>query len=100
VRWVWSRLWSFDARGSYFAGKADRVREASSYGRRGMGKPPDIGNGESAKLLAPLAVGDKLPWRLRRESEPEWLVVVEVIDGSRYRVRYPDGTTCVLVDSE
>ena len=65
-----------------------------------LGNPGDIGKGKSAKLLAPLAVGDKLPWRLRRDGEPEWLVVVAVIDGSRYRVRYPDGTTSVLVDSD
>jgi hypothetical protein len=65
-----------------------------------MGKPSDIGSGRSAKLLAPLAVGDALPWRLRRDGEPEWLVVVEIVDGSRYRVRHPDGTTSVLVDSE
>jgi hypothetical protein len=65
-----------------------------------MGSHGDIGSGESAKLLAPLALGDKLPWRLRRDGEPEWLVVVEVIDSSRYRVQYPDGTTSVLVDSE
>jgi hypothetical protein len=65
-----------------------------------MPKSGDIGSGESPSLLAPLAVGDKLPWRLRQDGEPEWLVVVEVIDGLRYRVRHPDGTTCVLVDSE
>jgi hypothetical protein len=81
-------------------GRRDRFRAASSYGRPGMGKPRDTGSGKSAKLLAPLAIGDKLPWRLRRDGEPEWLVVVEVIDGSSYRVRYPDGTTFVLVDSE
>jgi hypothetical protein len=66
----------------------------------GVGKRSDIGTGKNSKLLAPLAVGDKLPWRLRRDGEPEWLVVVQVIDDSRYRVRHPDGTTSVLVDSE
>src|SRR5439155_15700766 len=30
-------------------------------------------------LLAPLAVGDRLPWKLDREGEPQWLVVVEVM---------------------
>ena len=52
------------------------------------------------RLLAPLVVGDRLPWRLTRDGEAEWLIVVEVIDGSSYRVRYPDGTTGILVDSE
>lgn len=28
-------------------------------------------------------------------AQAEWLVVVEVIDGLRYRVRDPDDTTCV-----
>jgi hypothetical protein len=52
------------------------------------------------RLLAPLAVGDRLPWRLARDGEPQWLIVIEVIDDSSYRVRYPDGTTRILVDSE
>jgi hypothetical protein len=60
----------------------------------------DRGGARRPKLLAPLAVGDELPWRLRRDGEPPWLVVVELIDGSSFRVRYPDGTTEVLVDSE
>jgi hypothetical protein len=65
-----------------------------------MGKPGDNGSCESAELLAPLAVGDKIPLQLRRDGEPEWWVVVGVIEDSRYRVRYPDGTTSVLADSE
>lgn len=52
------------------------------------------------RLLAPLAVGDQLPWRLTRDGEPRWLIVTEVIDDSSYRVRYPDGTTRILVDAE
>jgi hypothetical protein len=62
------------------------------YTGRGAVKTP--------KLLAPLALGDRLPWRLTRDGEPHWLVVAEVIDASSYRVRYPDGTTGLLVDSE
>jgi len=65
-----------------------------------MGKPSEIGGGRSPKLLAPLAVGDTVPWRLRRDGEPEWLVVVEVLEPSRYRVRHPDDTISVLIDSE
>lgn len=51
-------------------------------------------------LLAPLKVGDQLPWRLNPDGEPEWLTVIEVIDGVTYVVRYPDGTVGALVDSE
>ena len=53
-----------------------------------------------SRLLAPLVVGDRLPWRLTRDGDAEWLIVVEVIDDSSYRVRYPDGSTGILVDSE
>jgi hypothetical protein len=52
------------------------------------------------RLLAPLVIGDRLPSRLARDGESEWLIVVEVIDDSSYRVRYPDGTTGILVDPE
>ena len=37
---------------------------------------------------------------LWRFGMPSWLVVTEVVDASRYRVRYPDGTTPELVDSD
>jgi hypothetical protein len=53
-----------------------------------------------SKLLASLAVGDRLPWRLDREGRPLWLVVVEVISATSYLVQYPDGKTEILVDSE
>ena len=53
-----------------------------------------------SKLLAPLAVGDRLPWKLDREGRPQWLVVVDVLSATSYLVQYPDGTTEVLVDSE
>lgn len=52
-----------------------------------------------SRLLAPLDVGDRLPWRLTRDGEAEWLIVVEVIDELSYRVCYPDGTIRILVDS-
>lgn len=65
-----------------------------------MQKDPDSGVVKTPKALAPLAVGDQLPWRLTRDGESQWLVVTEVIDASSYRVRYPNGTTGLLVDSE
>jgi hypothetical protein len=52
-----------------------------------------------SRLLAPLAVGDRLPWKLDREGEPQWLVVVDVLSSTSYLVRYPDGSTETLVDS-
>lgn len=51
-------------------------------------------------LLAPLKVGDKLPWRLGADGELQWLTVIEVVSDVTYLVRYPDGTTELLVDSE
>jgi hypothetical protein len=51
-------------------------------------------------LLTPLEVGDQLPWRLDCNGEPQWLTVIEVVSSVSYIVRYPDGTTELLVDSE
>ena len=59
-----------------------------------------IGWSRVSKLLAPLVVGDRLPWKLDRDGQPRWLIVVEVIDPTSYLVRYPDGKTEILVDSE
>jgi hypothetical protein len=52
------------------------------------------------RLLAPLKVGDTLPWRLDSNGEPAWLTVIEVVDSVTYVVRYPDGTIATLVDSD
>ena len=52
------------------------------------------------RLLASLKVGDQLPWRLDSNGEPQWLTVIEFVDGMTYVVRYPDGTIGALVDSE
>ena len=52
------------------------------------------------RLLAPLKVGDQLPWKLDSNGEPQWLAVIEVVDRVTYVVRYPDGTVGALVDSE
>jgi hypothetical protein len=52
------------------------------------------------RLLAPLKVGDQLPWQLDSNGEPQWLTVIEVVDSVTYIVCYPDGTVGALVDSE
>lgn len=54
----------------------------------------------STSMLAPLAVGDRLPWKLSSDGEPLWLIVAEVIDPTSYLVRYPDGSTEILTDSD
>jgi hypothetical protein len=54
---------------------------------------------QTPSLLASLAVGDELPWKLSREGHPQWLVVIEVLGTDRYVVEYPDGATQLLVDS-
>jgi hypothetical protein len=51
-------------------------------------------------LLAPLQLGARLPWKLNRDGEPQWLTVIEIVSDVSYLVRYPDGTTELLVDSE
>lgn len=53
-----------------------------------------------SRLLAPLKVGDKLPWQLDSNGEQRWLTVIEVVDSVTYVARYPDGTIAALVDSE
>ena len=52
------------------------------------------------RLLAPLSVGDRLPWRLDENGEPQRLTVIEVVDSVTYVARSPDGTIGALVDSE
>ena len=55
---------------------------------------------EKVTLLATLAVGDRLPWKLNEVGEPTWLTVTEVREPGRCVVRYPDGRAEVLTDSE
>ena len=55
---------------------------------------------EPERLLAPLSAGGRIPWKLSRYGEPLWLTVTEVLGEDRYIVRYPDGTSGVLTDSE
>ena len=59
-----------------------------------------VGASRVSQLLAPLSVGDRIPWKLDRVGEPQWLVAVGVISATSYRVRYPDGGTGTLVNSE
>lgn len=49
---------------------------------------------------APLHVGDRLPWKLDRRGEPQWVTVIEVVSDVSHFIRYPDGATQLLVDSE
>jgi hypothetical protein len=112
VRWVWSTLWSSQD----FGPLPNRVKTAgfrlrgrqkrpaprrSSYGRRAYEQTDVlVGRSSVSKLLTPLAVDDRLPWKLDREGQPLWLVVVELLSPTSYLVQYPDGKTEILVDSE
>lgn len=51
-------------------------------------------------LLAPLKIGDQIPWKLDRNGDPQWLIVTEVVSDTSYVVRYPDGKVETLTDSE
>jgi hypothetical protein len=63
-----------------------------------VGRPRDEGDSVHP-VLAPLSVGDELPWRLDRRGEPQWLLVVDTIGSDSYLVQYPNGRTEILVDS-
>jgi hypothetical protein len=79
-------------------GRVRQYRLRNLHGKEGSERRPKEG-GQTRSLLAPLAVGDELPWKLSREGHPQWLVVIEIIGTDRYVVEYPDGATQVLVDS-
>jgi hypothetical protein len=49
-------------------------------------------------LLAPLKVGDQIPWKPSSDGEPLWLTVIEVLSDSSYSVRYPDDAIETLTD--
>lgn len=51
-------------------------------------------------LLAPLKIGDQIPWKLDRNGDPQWLTVTEIISDTSYAVRYPNGKIETLTDSE
>ena len=74
-----------------------RAAQERSYRGQAMDSPkPDT----ASTPLAPLHIGDRLPWKLDRRGEPQWLTVVEVVNDVSYLVRYPGGKTQLLVDSE
>jgi hypothetical protein len=52
-----------------------------------------------SSLLAPLTIGNRLPWELDHEGDPQWLVVIDMLSPTSYVVRYPDGSLGALVDS-
>src|SRR5579862_3078441 len=56
-----------DAGQSYTRSVASRAELSSSLMRSSI---PD----SKSSLLAPLSVGDRLPWKLNHEGEPQWLV--------------------------
>ena len=83
--------------GGTTARRAHSPAQERSYRRRAMHSPkPDT----ASTLLAPLHVGDRVPWKLDRLGEPQWLTVVNVVNDMSYLVRCPDGKTQLLVDSE
>jgi hypothetical protein len=45
-------------------------------------------------------VGDRLPWKIDEDGEPQWVVIIGAITPRSYLVRYPDRRTEILVDSE
>jgi hypothetical protein len=55
---------------------------------------------QATKLLAPLSAGDRLPWKIDLDGEPQWLVVIESLSPTSYLVQYPDERSEVLVDFE
>jgi hypothetical protein len=66
-------------------------------------KDPGTRSGDGSqvtKRLAPLSVGDRLPWKIDEEGEPQWVVIIGAITPRSYLVRYPDRRTEILVDSE
>jgi hypothetical protein len=73
-----------------------RQRNSWSYRRLLMGSLPP----NPHTLLAPLSIGDRLPWKLDGRGEPQWVTVTEVVSDVSYFVRYPDGVIQLLVDSE
>jgi hypothetical protein len=83
---------------SRLRGRDLRTGEPTQSYRRGLMRSYEPH--AAASLLAPLNVGDRLPWKLDRHGEPQWLTVIEVVSDVSYVIRYPDGTTELLVDSE
>ena len=90
-----AKRWSFQARRpSRFVSAGATLPAAgargsgSSFGRRAYEQTERlVGCSRVSKLLAPLAVGDQLPWKLDRDGQPRWLIVVEAEHGERSEER-------------
>jgi hypothetical protein len=55
---------------------------------------------DASALLAPLRVGDRLPWKLNQSGELQWLTVIAITGAGEYVVRYPSGKTETLRDAD
>jgi hypothetical protein len=60
----------------------------------------DAIQGTPGPLLSPLEIGNQIPWKLDHNGEALWLTVTAVLGPGSYAVRYPDGSTGTLTDSE
>ena len=67
-------------------------------GNPGQKESPEQGP-TAPRLLAPLDLGERVPWMLDRSGEPQWLTVIEVVSDTSYVVLYPNGTADTLTDS-
>ncbi len=63
-------------------------------------KGTETNESDASALLAPLRVGDRLPWKLDRSGEPQWLTVIAITGAGEYVVRYPSGKTETLRDAD
>ena len=69
MRWVWSRLWSFRVENAQGSNARQAGGRKPSYRRASMNSQR---LDTASKALAPLRVGDRLPWRLNHQGEPQW----------------------------
>ena len=69
----------------------------SRYGRPAMNRRNRLSDGSHvSQILAPLDVGDRLPWKLDREGRPQWLLVVDVLSATNYLVQPCDARVMLL----
>ena len=55
---------------------------------------------DDVAALAPLRIGDQIPWKLDETGEPQWLTVIAIESPGVYLVRDPSGNIERLRDSE
>lgn len=55
---------------------------------------------DDAAALAPLSIGDQIPWKLDVDGEPQWLTAIAIESPGVYLVRDPSGNIERLRDSE